>query len=196
MSSLDPIAAEKQLLRARALAARRALDLRSRTQASAAICRSLAALAELAGDRPVAAFAPMNEEVDIRPLLEKWTCAGRSVILPRVVRGTTKMTWHKICDFNRDLDTGYAGVPEPKSEIPEFDPAAIRAALIPSVAVDQRGNRIGFGGGFYDTNSPRFDGVFVITPVFSCQLIAACPTQAHDQRIDTIVTEREVVRCQ
>ena len=187
--------AEKRRLRARALAARRDLGADARRAASAAACRLLSRLPELAGTGTVAAFAPRPDELDLRPLLEEWLRSGRSVILPRVLRGTRKMTWHKICSLGADLDTGYAGLLEPVSGIPAFDPARAAAVLVPSVAVDRLGNRIGSGGGFYDRNAPEFDGSFVIAPVFCCQLIDACPVQAHDRPVDAIVTEREVVRC-
>ena len=195
MAPRNPDAAKKPL-RAAALAARRGLSPPARTRASAAVCRRLLALPELAGAATVAAFAPAPDEVDIRPVLAKWLRAGRSVLVPRVVRGTRKMTWHKISDLKRDLNTGYAGLSEPEPKIPESDPAAAACVLIPSVAVDRGGRRIGFGGGFYDTNSPRLDArVFLVAPVFSCQLISACPARAPECMLDAIVTEREVVRC-
>ena len=190
-----PVAAAKQRARTRVRAQRAAMSAAARAQASAAICQRLLQLPELANNEPVAAFAPGNQEVDIGPLLARWISGGRSVLLPRVVRGTRKMSWHKILDLQADLDTGYAGILEPIPNIAESNPASAACILIPSVAVDERGNRIGSGGGFYDTNSPRIERVFVIAPVFSCQLLAACPAQEHDLRIDAIVTEKRTCRC-
>ncbi len=189
------IAEQKEGLRRQALAARRKMGAAARAQASEAIMQRLLAMPELAGSAPVAGYAPMRDEADIRRILELWATAGRPVAVPRVVAGSRNLTWHQICDFSLDLTTGYCGIREPRLGAAEIDPATFAAALIPSVAADRSGMRLGFGGGFYDTNLPKLTRALFVSPMFSCQLVASCPAQEHDRRLDCIVTERELLRC-
>lgn len=177
------------------LAARRALPRATRELASARICTRLAELPELAGKHALAGFMPLPDEVDILPFLDSCARRLRPVGIPAVAAGQRTLRWHNMSAPGFTLHTGYGGIREPCVESPSLSPAEFAAALVPSVAVDNAGNRLGFGRGFYDKNLPQMENALLIAPVFECQLCAGrLPVAAHDRKVDMIVTECRIVR--
>lgn len=185
----------KRLLREEVLATRKSLSVTERTEQSAAIVEKLKKLPELAFAEMIAGYAPSTDEVNIADSLIFWTSIGRSVVLPRVDPVSGKLHWHNIYDWKADLTTGYRGIREPSLTTSEINPSQIRVALIPAIAVDKQGNRLGFGGGFYDRNIPNLTTSILIVPVFPCQLLHHVPIDDFDQKIHIIVTSSAVIRC-
>ncbi len=108
----------------------------------------------------------------------------------------TKELWPaQINDWSKDLVLNRIGLREPVPTAPRVAPAELDAVLVPALAFDRRGHRLGRGGGFYD----RFLGalpprVTTIGIAFSVQLLNAIPTDPHDRPVDVIVTEDAVLR--
>ena len=92
-----------------------------------------------------------------------------------------------------ELEIGHYGIREPKAEnirpVPRGD---IDAILVPAVAFDRRGYRVGCGGGYYDRFLPEVPRAVRIGAAFSCQIVAEIPADPHDVRVDRIVTENGV----
>ena len=100
-----------------------------------------------------------------------------------------------------DLSPGAFEIPEPSPSVTndpsrQIEPGLLEIAVIPAVALDRLGHRVGSGKGFYDRLIPSFSpGVVTICPVFDCQVLDGIETQPHDQPVDWIVTESEFIQC-
>ncbi len=137
------------------------------------------------------AFVPMPTEPDILPLLEAYLPQGTALYLPRT-EGRA-FAFRRITDLE-DLEKGPFGVREPKTETEELDLASVQIALIPGVAFDPAGNRLGRGNGGYDKWLERLRAANPAARAwgiaFDCQMVHIIPTQPHDARVDAIVTPR------
>ncbi len=171
------ISDEKQLLRARVLETIRGIAAAARAEKSAAIAAHLGRLRGV-----VFGFAPMRLEPDWTAAMEpEWTVA-----LPRIEGGG--LHFHRVADFAK-LAKGPLGIREPVEG--EFVPyAAAEFVLVPGVAFDRAGRRLGRGGGFYDRvfGEPALSARRVAI-CFSEQLVDRVPVEAHDAMVDAIVTE-------
>lgn len=92
-----------------------------------------------------------------------------------------------------DLVPGYRGIREPARKEPASE---VDAAIVPGVAFDERGGRLGYGGGFFDRFLESLDpGVPVVGVCFDAQIVEEVPREPHDRAVDLVVTERRVIRC-
>ena len=189
------LAAQKKCIRSAMLAARRKLSATAQADASARICIKLANLAELTGRTTIAGYMALSDEANICPFLDSCTRMRRIVAIPRVADSDRNLTWHNMAAPNLDLTTGFCGITEPSIDSWRVNPVEFTAALVPSVAVDRRGNRIGFGRGYYDRTLTLMPHALLIAPVFACQVATRqLPAGPHDMRLDIIVTEHEIIR--
>jgi 5-formyltetrahydrofolate cyclo-ligase len=183
-SPRDPVAA-KAALRAQLLARRRARPAHERAAAAAAVTSAL--LRGLAGTRTLAAFVPDEFEPGADRLPAAYTQLGARVLLPTIPPTGRELGW--AVDTGR-LTPGRFGLFEPVG--PRLGPTAIGAAdivVVPALAVDRRGVRLGRGGGYYDRAlvHARADAVLV-TLVFDDELLDELPDEEHDRRVTAVVT--------
>lgn len=190
---------EKTRLRRRVRAALSALPAATRAGWSTTITRRLETLPELAGDRAVLAYAATPAEVD----LDRWMRAhlehrGR-LYLPRVRGDDLEIL--EVRDLDDDLRPGWRGLREPRDAegAGPVGPGLLDAAIVPGVAFDTLGGRLGQGGGHMDRLLARLPpGVTVIGAAFSVQFLQGdeevVPMEAHDVRVDVVVTEQQVHR--
>lgn len=138
----------------------------------------------------VSAFA---EEIDTRPLIDSALADGRTVVCPRVDRGLRALRLFQVLDPARDLEPGTRGIPEPALHCRECSPAEIEWALVPGLAFDEQGFRLGRGAGHYDRLLPTLPAS---TPRWALaldpQCVAALPVEPHDQPLDGIATALQV----
>jgi 5-formyltetrahydrofolate cyclo-ligase len=202
MASAD-VKAAKAALRGEAKARRRAaclaLGAQGATQIGLAIRDRF--LAELAPDgrAVVGTYWPFGEEVDSRPLLERLHELGHVCAIAAVVargRPLVFRRWHPGQRFVR----GTLGEPAAPPDAPEEKPEIL---LVPLLAFDRRGYRLGYGGGYFDRTiavlraAPDIAGVGGVAAIgiaYAAQEVPALPTERHDQRLDRILTERETIR--
>lgn len=131
-------------------------------------------------------YAAMPEEAPTAPLLENCWGRGMAVVLPRIVGNV--LTLHKISSAT-ELVSGVWGILEPKENAPECAPEEIDCVIVPGLAFDANGGRIGFGKGYYDELLARLDtGVARIGWAFDAQIIEKVPMAAHDARLHWVVT--------
>jgi 5-formyltetrahydrofolate cyclo-ligase len=176
----------KAALRASALSARRELTRSERQQASAAVVDRLLRLPELRGARTVLLYAALADEVDVAGLVAPLRAQGVRTLFPRVRGDDLEMV---AASDLLTLTLGYRGIQEPVG--PAIDPEVVDAAVIPGVAFDLRGTRLGHGVGHYDRLLATLpDGCGRIGVCFSCQLVPAVPREDHDQLVHVVVTER------
>ncbi len=180
----------KLALRREVLAARDALPAARRAAAAAAIVVRLAALPSFAAARCVLLTLPFRSEWDTRDLVRAGIAAGKIVAVPRVDAAARMLELRAILDPDADAEPGHHGIPEPRRGCPRIEPAAIDWVLVPGVAFDAAGRRLGYGGGYYDrllplvpAASPRIAGAFDL------QVVPQVPAAPHDLGVDAIVTE-------
>lgn len=186
----------KALMRAQFKAVREGLSVRERCAIDEAIARNVAALPEFAAADGVFTYLSFGAEVDTRELIQRAWEAGKTVCLPRVVPGTRVMRWYAVESFDGLVRSSF-GVEEPPADpFHEARPAdfARPVALVPGLAFDRAGFRLGYGGGFYDAFLSDFPGTS-IGLIRACQLVDRLAVlDAHDAPVGIVCTEEEVAR--
>ena len=140
----------------------------------------------------VSGFIPLKSEIDVRPLMHKLAEMGAKLALPVVV-GRGEPLIMRAWAFGAPLKGGGWGISEPEDNAPEALPDIL---LVPLLAFDRAGNRIGYGAGYYDmtiTSLRARKPVTAIGVAFGAQEVAEVPTTPRDARLDLVLTEREVI---
>ncbi|MAC26142.1 MAG: 5-formyltetrahydrofolate cyclo-ligase [Sandaracinus sp.] len=183
----------KQEVRRRMRAIRKGLPKDARAERSARIAERAAALPELEAPRVVAGFVSIKGEVDPAPLLDVLRERGAAVVLPRVDFELGAIVLHHHAPGDRLEESGF-GVPEPLPSAPRADLAAVDLALVPALAIDPAGARIGYGKGFYDQLLPTLPNAFRLALAYDFQLVSEIPAEPHDQPIHALVTDTRLLR--
>jgi 5-formyltetrahydrofolate cyclo-ligase len=179
----------RELMRAR-LAEQGAADVRAK---SAAIWERLSILKEFTTTARLLVYVSTGNEVDTQGLIRQLLAMGRQVCVPRFEPATEHYAASELQDFDAELTTGKYGILEPKPGV--IRPVAldqIDATLVPGLAFDETGNRLGRGSGHFDRLLGRTSGV-KIALAFDFQILDEVPAEAHDAHMDFIVTETRVV---
>ena len=183
----------KARLRGEALARRDALPAPAR----AAAAQAIAARPFPVGVRPgtiVSGFMPMKSEINPVPLMRKLADAGAQLALP-VVAGRGKPLIMRAFAFGEPLAAGVWGIREPNPDAPEVFPDIL---IVPLLAFDRSGHRIGYGAGYYDLTIVALRArkpIVAVGVAFAAQEIARVPKSSRDARLDLVLTEREVIDC-
>lgn len=133
---------------------------------------------------------PMRSELDPRPLMERLEALGATLALPRTPKKGQPLVFHRWSAETRFVTSRF-GVTEPVPETPIVEPDVL---LVPLLAFDSTGARLGYGGGFYDVTLEtlrRTRTVFAVGFAYAGQEVASVPSEPHDQRLDAVLTERE-----
>ncbi len=145
--------------------------------------------------KTIAAFVSARGEIPVESLLKSVLASGRTLVLPRVVHSENRMDFHQM-DRLSDLVPGSFGILEPRADMPVVQETAIQLVLIPGVAFDPRGGRVGFGKGFYDLALPRLNPEAVRVGVaYSFQVVENLPQIEKDQKMQWILTEEGLWPC-
>jgi len=181
----------KAALRRAALARRDALLPAERMAAALAIAeRGLPV--EVKPGAVVSGFSPLKSEISPLPLLRRLADAGANLALPGVV-GRGQPLVMRAWSFGAPLVAGVWGIREPTADAPELFPDIL---IVPLLAFDRRGHRIGYGAGYYDMTIARLRAMKPITAIgvaFATQEIVAVPATPRDARLDLVLTERETI---
>lgn len=151
----------------------------------------------LAEKTHILCYVSYSSEVStLRFIDEALHCNGKHIYVPRV-EGNHIMNFYEIHDMSTELVTGAYGIPEPVASATKFpDNVPDREALmiVPGLAFDADCNRIGYGGGFYDTYLAMHPDMLKVAVAFDCQIIDSCPdVEVTDIKPDIIVTEKRVI---
>lgn len=182
------VTAEKSALRRKAREQRREAFLRFRERIGPILAANFLAAFSLGPHEAVAGYWPMGEEADLRPLLLALARRGHDIGLPRVVRPGAPLEFLRWRPGDVP-EPGFHGVPEPDPGNEAVDPAWV---LVPLLAFDGTGMRLGYGGGYYDRTLAAMRARGRVTAVgvaFSAQEVDRVPGSAHDARLDWIMTE-------
>ena len=180
---------EKPQLRRQFCTLRECLPAEEVAAASTALCRRLAAWPVLRQAQNVLTYLAFRNEPDLGLLFDllphvHW-------VVPRIAEGQ-RLALHPY-DPARLVRHRF-GMLEPAADLPLVDPATLDLVLVPGVAFDRRGGRLGFGGGYYDRFLPTTPALRVGVTYDDC-LADALPCGEHDQRMDWIVTPTQEIRC-
>jgi 5-formyltetrahydrofolate cyclo-ligase len=197
MAPTPSLVEEKRALR-RAMSDRRAaLTAEERADRSRQAARRLADLPELAGARTVAGFLAIRAEIDPTEALAEVGRRGATVVYPRVTAGEPRLRFHWVAGPD-DLRPGAYGILEPQEACPEVAPRDLDVILLPGLAFDGAGRRLGYGGGYYDElgRLVRQEGQALLLGVgYDFQVVDRCPADEDDVTIDGVVTDVRVMRC-
>ena len=188
---VDSVSEQKAELRREALARRDALPAQMRKAAAEAIAAREFPLGVAPGTI-VSGFMPLNSEINPLPLMRKMSAAGARLALPAIA-GRGKPLVMRAWKWGAPLDAGQWGIREPKPDAAEVEPDIL---LVPLLAFDRAGHRIGYGAGYYDLTIAQLRARKPITAVgiaFAVQEIPAVPATPRDARLDLVLTEREVI---
>ncbi len=179
----------KSALRRSARDARRAMSDHARHEADVAVNARLRELPELRIVRAVLVYAAAGGEVDVEPTAAELRTRGITTLYPRV-RGED-LDLVPVTDLS-SLVAGHRNILEPRGE--PADPTVVDAAIVPGVAFDLRGGRLGQGGGHYDRLLPRIGDAIRVAVAYTCQVVPQVPRDEHDVAMDILVTDRSVSR--
>jgi 5-formyltetrahydrofolate cyclo-ligase len=188
----DFLRREKRLLRLEMKQRLALLDSAGQNEKSAKINAALAEAefwARLAG---AAAFLPLPGEPDLRPLLRQVLREGKNLFLPRI--DGNDIVFHQVRNLEGDMNLHAYGMPEPAVYLPRMSAGEQVLFLVPGLAFDRGGGRLGRGGGYYDR---FFQGLYAKTEktpltlgiAFSCQIAEKIPAGDADFRMAGLVTE-------
>ena len=161
--------------------------------AGAAAVAHFQAAVSLAPDAVVSGYWPVGDEFDVRPLLESLHGRGHACCLP-VVAGKNRPLIFRRWEPGDVLRPAALGIPVPPPEAEELTPSLL---LVPLLAYDNRGYRLGYGGGFYDMTIRDLraqGGLVAVGVAYAGQHMDTVPTDDHDERLDWIVTEQGAIR--
>jgi 5-formyltetrahydrofolate cyclo-ligase len=173
-----------------------ALDPGERRAQEDAVINRFSGLPGLAESRTVLLFvAALPEELRTRELFSLVYAMKKIVLCPRVDGRGRRLSLHRVADPAADLEPGVLGIPEPRSGLPEIAADAVDWALVPGLAFDERGYRLGRGAGYYDRLLPLLRPDATCWALcLSCQLVRELPVEAHDAPLNGVSTPGRDVR--
>ncbi len=187
---------DKQTLRRALLSRRDAIPPEVRRVKNRLIQENLTALEEYRRARVIFVFASFRSEVDTFGIMDRARADGKSVVLPRVDRDSRTLALFSV-PASSGLRPGFMGIPEPDADAEQrTEIADVDLVVIPGACYDEAGNRLGYGGGYYDRLlSGLGESIPIIAPAYEELIIEKVPAEPHDIRVHAIVTDRRVIRC-
>lgn len=186
---------EKAALRTAALGRRAAIPGERAEVFAARLARIGPELARAHGGRTVSAFSSFGDEVPTGPLIRALHDAGFAVVLPTTGRRGTPLTF-RLWTPDVAMVKGQMGIAEPPPNAEARDPEVL---FVPLAAFDRRGQRIGYGAGFYDLTLAKLragkTAVVAIGVGYAAQEELFIPAEPHDQPLDMVVTEKDTIVC-
>lgn len=196
----DLSASEEQALRARAKAElrermrslRRVMPQTACAERSAAICARLCELEEFERASSLAGYAAYRKEADPSAALARAEHAGKRIGLVRIEQdGRLGMRRHRT---GEPLIENAFGILEPAPEAEALALGGVQLIVVPALAIDARGYRIGYGHGYYDRLLPELPAAFKVAIGYDFQLLSELPNTDGDAAVDCIVTDRRTLR--
>lgn len=181
-------AAEKKRLREWAKARRGMLSPEEKRQGDAAVCQKVLELAAYRKAETIFCYVAMGGEIDVTELFRQAWKAGKRVAVPKCGK-SGQMDAREITSLS-SLSAGWYGILEPEEGAPVVPPEEIGLAVVPCLACDRHGYRLGYGGGYYDRYLPKIGGVSAVLCRESL-LLDEMPKEPFDCRMDWVITERQ-----
>lgn len=184
----------KKELRSYILSLRESLSDEDVMLKSLGIMRRLEGLSFFARAGTIMAYMDYKKEVITSQIIEKALSTGKRIVLPLTIPDKHQLVLIEIKDLKSDITAGFKGIREPKYNNERIvTPREVDLVLVPGVVFDERGYRIGYGGGYYD----RFlkeTSACKVGLAFELQ-IHTVPEEEHDIKMDYVVTEDRIINC-
>ncbi|MBW2981671.1 5-formyltetrahydrofolate cyclo-ligase [Candidatus Woesearchaeota archaeon] len=180
----------KELIREKINLTRKNLSKEIIAEKSKKIIESLIKLEEYNNASTIMPYISLNIEVDTKEFIKKELLKGKNIVVPFVEDENIQIS--RLNNFE-NLVQGKFGVLEPEKK--ERYDGKIDLVIIPGIAFDEKGSRIGFGKGYYDKFLERFKDSLKIGLAFEEQIVDFVPSEEHDQPVDIIITEKRVIKC-
>jgi 5-formyltetrahydrofolate cyclo-ligase len=184
---------DKQSLRGDLRARRRQLLPEQQMAAAEGVYRALLGFEPFLQAQRVMAYIACRGELSLAPAIDHVLFQGKTLLLPRC-DAPGEMTARRVQSLH-ELQPGAYGLMEPAESSEIMPPERIDLILVPGAAFDRRGGRIGQGGGYYDRFLGKTDALRVGV-CHSFALLDAVPKEAHDMRMDFVLTPQGIVRCE
>lgn len=162
-----------------------------RRRRSRAIWRKVARLTAFRLARTVCCYVAQPYEVETRPMIEAMLTQGKRVVVPVVRPRAKRLVCAEVRDPSAELAPGAFGVLEPRPGARRpVPPQALDLVLVPGLAFDRQGHRLGHGHGYFDRFLARLPGrTPTVGLAFRFQVLARLPVTAHDRAVHTVLTD-------
>ncbi len=174
---------DKKMLRAQIREKKRAMNEAQIEDLSKALAAKFYKTEQYKNAKTLYGYLPYNQEVRTVPILEQALADGKAVAVPKVIG--EQMVFILMKDLTK-VEKGYAGIPEPVADGPlAKDPEAL--VLMPGLAFDPQGHRIGYGGGFYDRFLEEEPNHPTVALCYAFQMLPELKTEEHDIPVDLVL---------
>jgi len=178
------IATQKKALRQQVLAQRDAYEPAERAALSTRIITELEALMHERNVKVLHSFLPMGSEVELFPLLDRAVANGIEVYAPKTLKG--RVLEHYRYTGQQHLVPGVFGTRHPAGDEPYT--GTYDMILVPGLAFTEKGDRLGYGAGYYDSFLPQHPKAMTVAVCFPFQVVDALPVEAHDRVVQRVVS--------
>jgi len=179
---------EKQLIRKKVATHKQSLSNETKAYLSQKVCFALSQTEVFQKARCVALYYSMDDEVQTVELINEWY-ERKNLVLPTI--SGKNMNFHTYTGMG-NTSIGALGITEPVNT-KQIQPEEIDLIIVPGVAFDHKGNRIGRGKGFYDRFLSKINNTTTIGICFGFQLMERIPAENHDIKMDMVITEDVIV---
>jgi len=188
----------RKRIRQKVLSQRNKLSFENQEKKSKTISEKILSLDQVVTSEVIFCYVSYKSEVNTKKIIARLIELGKTVAVPLTLEKEKKLLAVCITDIDKDLTPGYCAIPEPKKELLAkhcINPAKIDTIIIPGSVFDLGCGRMGYGGGFYDRfiayQSPE---ALRIGVCFETQIVEELKLEAHDKRMDIIVSEKRFLK--
>lgn len=188
---------DKETVRKETLEARKAISTEELVKKSDMVTEKLLSTDLYKNANTIMAYIDFRNEVRTEKIIKTAIADGKRIVIPISIVDTRQLVLSELIDYDFELSPGAYGILEPRPEfIREIDPETVDLVLIPGVAFDERGYRVGYGAGYYDRflEKVRPDSS-KIALAFELQMVDYACEDSHDVPVDLIITEDRSFKC-
>lgn len=174
---------EKKKMRREIMQLKSKMTVEEKERESRIVCNQIEADKDFQGATCIMAYWSLPDEVDVRPLIRKWSDI-KLFLLPKIVNKQLILIEYKGEDFLKPEP--FFGILEPDGP-PFTHVEKINLVIVPGMAFDAKGFRLGRGGGYYDRTLPKLVNAVKIGVGFSFQMVSSVPFEPHDEVLDKVI---------
>lgn len=195
---MNDISNKKKQIRKDILEVRRSMDIDKKDTYDTLIEKSFFESSFYKEAKNIFIYISYDSEINTKRMINRAINEGKNIYVPRTEFDTKLMNAVKINDFSNLVESRY-GILEPKKEEPFIDPNELDLIVVPGVAFDKNGGRIGYGAGYYDRYFKRINEknkarITKLALIYDFQLIDEVPTDEEDVLIDAVLTEKQFIK--
>ncbi len=173
---------------------RNSLNPKKRRDLSELIKEKLFALEEYQNAETILLYSSFGSEVETKQIIKE-SMVNKTVLLPKAIPEEKTIKAHKIQNLEKDVEKGFADIMEPKSNCEVIDENEIDLIIVPGIAFGEKGERLGYGSGYYDRFLKNCTGRF-IGICFEDQITDKIMIKEYDVNMHKLVTEKRVINCE